>query len=238
MDIYQAYGTFLHCDLSHVYAARMERSLALAVVVLAAGASNRFSEVPGAKMLAELDGMPMLAYVLREVRSFAPAATVVVLGHGADRIEQAIDWADEIRLRNHEPELGLASSLQVGIDALRAMPGSFDGVFVVLGDQPMLRVEVMRQLAAAVASAHLEDRPIVVPDYRSDAGPRNPALLLRPAWSWVDGIEGDHGLAPLIASRPDAILTVPVSGEMPDVDTPGDLRRLQSPEMPPSPEAG
>jgi molybdenum cofactor cytidylyltransferase len=207
----------------------MDRSLALAVVVLAAGAGGRFSKEPGAKMLAELDGMPVLAHVLREVRSFAPAATVVVLGHGADRIEQAIDWADEVRLRNHAPQLGLASSLQLGIHALRATSGSFDGAFIVLGDQPLLRAEVMRQLAAAAASSRSEDRPIVVPDYRSDAGPRNPALLLRPAWSWVGDIEGDHGLAPLIASRPDATLTVPVSGEMPDVDTVEDLRRLQTP---------
>ena len=38
----------------------------------------------------------------------------------------------------------------------------------------------------------------------------------------------DHGLGPLIAARPDAVVEVAVSGEMPDVDTPDDLVRLRS----------
>ena len=53
----------------------------------------------------------------------------------------------------------------------------------------------------------------------------NPALLLRPAWSWVDSLEGDQGLAPLLRARPDSVLSVPVSGAMPDVDTAADLVR-------------
>jgi CTP:molybdopterin cytidylyltransferase MocA len=43
----------------------------------------------------------------------------------------------------------------------------------------------------------------------------------------VDDLEGDEGLAPLIDQRPDAVLDVPVPGEMPDVDTTADLARLR-----------
>jgi molybdenum cofactor cytidylyltransferase len=201
------------------------RSSKLAAVVLAAGAGSRYSDVPGAKLLAEIDGQPMLARVLDAVRDFGPVATVVVLGHGAAEIERAIDWGDELRARNHEPQRGLASSLQVGIDTLRAYPDDFDGAFIILGDQPHLRADVMRVLAVAATRARPDDRPAVVPRYR-EAGPRNPVLLLRPAWVWVDELEGDRGLAPLIAQRPDMVLEVPVTGAMPDVDTRADLERL------------
>jgi len=177
--------------------------------------------------LAQVEGEPMLARVLREVRAFGSATTVVVLGYGADDLERSIAWADEIRIRNHAPERGLASSLQVGIDALRALPEPFDGAFIVLADQPHLRTEAMSMLQAAATAARAADRPVVVPRYGSP-GPRNPVLLLRPAWSWVDELTGDHGLGPLIAARPDAVLEVAVSGEMPDVDTPDDLVRLRS----------
>ena len=98
------------------------RRLQLAAVILAAGSGSRFGPEPGAKMLAEVDGQPMLARVLGEVRAFGPAATVVVLGHGAEAIERRLDWGDEIRVRNHAPERGLSSSLQIGIDTLRALP--------------------------------------------------------------------------------------------------------------------
>lgn len=173
-------------------------------------------------MLADIDGRPMLGRVLDEVRAFGPAATVVVLGHGADRIEAALDWRDEIRVRNHEPERGLSSSLQVGINALRALPESFDGAFIILGDQPKLRVDALRSLAAAATQDRPADRPAVVPHYAAGAA-RNPVLLLRPAWSWVDALEGDRGLGALIEARPDQVLRVPLDGGMPDVDTPSDL---------------
>ena len=203
----------------------MERRLSLAVVLLAAGAGSRFGREPGAKLLAQIEGQPMLAGVLDQVRAYGPAATVVVLGHAAAAIEQALAWRDEIRVRNHAPERGLASSLQVGIDALRALPDPFDGAFIVLGDQPRLRAPTMQALETAAAAARPADRPVVIPRYDAP-GPRNPVLLLRPAWGWVDELTGDHGLGPLIAAVPDLVLEVPVTGAMPDVDTPADLERL------------
>ena len=141
----------------------MERRLSLAAVVLAAGAATRFSDDPGAKLIAKVDGQPMLARVLGQVRAFGPAATVVVLGHGAEEVERALAWGDEIRIRNHAPERGLASSLQVGIDALRALPDAHEGAFLVLGDQPRLRADVMRRLEVAATTARPAERPVVVP---------------------------------------------------------------------------
>jgi len=214
----------LHAHFTGVYGRGVDgRSLSLAVVVLAAGAGRRYSDVPGAKLLAQIDGEPLLARVLEEVRAFAPATTIVVLGHGADDIDRAIPRRDEIRVRNQAPERGLASSLQVGIDTLRALPDAFDGAFVVLGDQPRLRAEVMRALASAAATVRPAARPVIVPHYEGDDGPRNPALLLRPAWTWIDELTGDHGLGPLLRERPDSVLEVAVEGRMPDVDTSDDL---------------
>ena len=209
----------------------MQRPLRLAAVILAAGSGSRFDhERPAAKLLADLEGRPILGHVVRAVREHAPEATVVVLGHNATEIERAIEWsAMEIRVTNDRPELGLASSLKVGIHALEALPGSFDGAFIVLGDQPRLRAETMDALRDAAARARPADRPLVVPRYAagSEAGPRNPVLLLRPIWPLVDELDGDRGLAPLIDGRPDMVLSVAVAGTMPDVDTAADLERLR-----------
>jgi len=140
----------------------------LAVIVLAAGAGTRYSDQPGAKLLAPLDGRPVLQHVLDAVRAFVPRITVVVLGHGADALEQSIDWAGEVRVRNPNPELGLASSIRTGLTAL-AEPGD-DGAFIVLGDQPRLRADVLEALAEA---ADPDAPPIIVPRY-DEPGPRNP----------------------------------------------------------------
>lgn len=202
--------------------------LSLAVVVLAAGAGSRYAPQPGAKMLADLDGHPLLAHVLDAVRSYGPEATVIVLGHGAAKIERGIGWRGELRAINPTPERGLASSLRVGIRALRGLPQSFDGAFIVLGDQPRLQTAVMRALAEAATREGRQGRPLLVPRYTDEPGPRNPALLMRSAWGWVDDVDGDRGLATLIDSRPASVLSVPVVGVMPDVDDPDDLARLRT----------
>jgi molybdenum cofactor cytidylyltransferase len=198
--------------------------------VLAAGAGSRFGGEPGSKLLAEVEGQPLLERVLAAVRAFRPAATVVVLGHGADRIEQALAWRDEFRVRNHAPEQGLSSSLKVGIDTLRLWPEPLDGVFIVLGDQPLLRAEVMDSLvnaasaalAADVSAPPGTDRPLVVPSYTQSAA-ANPVLLLRSGWALVDELGGDRGLGPFIARHPERVLRVKLEGEMPDIDTVADL---------------
>ena len=209
----------------------MRRPLTLAALVLAAGSGSRYDpDRPAAKLLAMLEGRPLLGHVLRAVREHRPEATVVVLGRGAAEIEQAIGWLPtEIRALNRDPDRGLASSLQVGIRALEAMSQSFDGAFIVLGDQPRLRAEAMDALRDAAARARPADRPMVVPRYagETEAGPRNPVLLLRPVWSLVDQLKGDQGLASLIDGSPDMVLSVPLRGAMPDVDTTDDLERLR-----------
>jgi len=194
-----------------------------AALVLAAGAGSRFSATPGAKLLASIDDVPVLGRVLGAVRAYRPSVTVVVLGHGAGDIERTLEWQDEIRVRNHEPDRGLASSLKVGIDTLRALPEPLDGAFILLGDQPWLRPETMQVLETASLTAG--DGLAVVPRYERGQA-RNPVLLLRAAWSWVDRLEGDRGLGPLIEGVPERVLSVRVKGEMPDVDTPADLLGL------------
>ncbi len=202
--------------------------LRLAVVVLAAGAGSRFSSQPGAKMLAELSGQPLLEHVLAAVRAFGPSATVVVLGRRAADIERCIHWHAELRVINRTPERGLASSLQAGFRALARLPAVPDGAFIVLGDQPRLRPAVMRTLAGAAEAEGSDGRPLLVPRYSDDPGPRNPVLLMRSAWGWLDELSGDQGLSSLMASRRDALCEVLVDGSMPDVDDPADLARLRA----------
>src|SRR5687767_6443495 len=194
----------------------------LAVIVLAAGAGTRFSEKPGSKLLAPLEGRPVLAHVLHAVRAFGPRDTIVVLGHGADLLDRSIDWSGEQRARNPDPSRGLASSIRTGLDALAA--SAHDGAYIVLGDQPRLRTDVLAALADA---ADPNGPPIVVPRY-DEPGPRNPVLLLRTAWPMVDDLSGDHGLGALIDSRPELVRSVAVPGRMPDVDRPVDLAALDA----------
>ena len=149
-------------------------AVAPGAVVLAAGAGSRFSARPGGKLLADLAGRPVLEHVLAALREYGPEATVVVVGHGWERIERSIAWAGELRVRNPEPDRGISSSLQVGLRTLASLPGWLDGAFIVLGDQPLVRPAVLRALALAAATVPRQGAGPSIVLARLRAGPRNP----------------------------------------------------------------
>jgi molybdenum cofactor cytidylyltransferase len=191
-------------------------------VVLAAGEASRFGSV---KLLAALDGRPLLQHVLDAVADAGIEQVVVVLGRARGEIEPAIAWRAELRVANPNPELGLSSSLQVGMAAVARADPPADAVLILLGDQPRVRPGVISALLAAPAS----DRPIVLPVYAGGGG-ANPVLLRREAWPIVTQVTGDRGLGPLIASRTHLVQGVSVPGDNPDVDEPADLERLAAAE--------
>jgi molybdenum cofactor cytidylyltransferase len=191
---------------------------AVVAVVLAAGAASRFG---GGKLLASLEGRPILQRVLDRLAEAGVGEVVVVLGHGAAEIERAIDWRTESRVRNPDPSRGLSSSVRVGIEAL---PSTAEAALIVLGDQPLVPLEAIRAMLSAPADPA---RPIVVPVYRGDAG-RNPVRLDRAAFALVAEATGDRGLGPLIAARPELVREVAVASDAtnPDIDTHADLVSL------------
>ena len=196
-------------------------------IVLAAGSASRFGSP---KALAVLEGRPMLQHVLDSVASADMAEVLVVLGAAADDVEAAVNWRGEQRVRNPNPERGLASSLRAG---LAALPPGAEAALIVLGDQPRLRPEVIR---AVVDRWRAGSRPIVVPRYAA-GGALNPVLLARAAWPLAMALEGDRGMGPLINGSPDLVTDVPVEGDNPDVDTLADLARLAGAEVEPEPAA-
>jgi molybdenum cofactor cytidylyltransferase len=195
------------------------RSGRVAGLVLAAGAATRFGSP---KALALIYGRPMLEPVLAAAAAGMLEPVVVVLGDAGDRVEAAVRWRHELRVRNPDPGRGLASSLRVGLEAVAALRPPVDAVVILLGDQPRVRPDVIAALLARHASSH---RPIVVPRYAGGGGP-NPVVLARSTFDLAAQLYGDRGLGPLITARRELVDVVDVAGMNPDVDTPADLAGL------------
>ena len=186
-------------------------------IVLAAGASRRFGSP---KLLAPLAGRPILQHVLDAVAAAPVDDVVVVLGDDVAAIDAGIAWRGERRAVNERPQDGLSSSLRVGLDAAAEDPLA-EAVIVVLGDQPSVRPAVIRAVIGAAAGA---PQPIIRARYADDDAP-NPVLIRRSAWALAAGLDGDRGLGPLLARRPELVGQVAVDGRNPDIDTPADLAR-------------
>ena len=195
--------------------------MTVVAVVLAAGASSRFGSN---KLLARLNGRAVLQHTLDAVALAGLGDVVVVLGADAAAVEAGMAWREERRVINRRPEDGLSSSLRAGLDAAAGIAGA-DAALVVLGDQPSLRPGVVRAVVAAAESPGAAAAEFVRPRYPDDPAP-NPVLVRRSAWALAAGLDGDRGLGPLMASRPEHVVEVPVEGVNPDVDTPADLAAL------------
>lgn len=200
---------------------------ALAAIVLAAGRGARFG---GPKLIALLDGRPLVVHVVEALRAARPggaplAEVVVVTGFHAEAVEAALAAvatasAPAVRLaRNPDPGRGIASSLATGLAALEP---AVEAAIVVLGDQPRISptaIEALAERRAATGAA------IVVPRYAGGGGP-NPVLLARRAWPLAAALEGDIGMRAVITAHPELVEVVDVRGANPDVDTAEDLAAL------------
>lgn len=189
-----------------------------AALILAAGAGKRFG---GQKLLAELDGAPILQHVLDLAASAGLDPVVVVLGPDADAPARRLSWRNEVRLINPDPGAGLSSSVRLGLAALASSEAQ--RAVVLLGDQPRLS---SAQLDVILGAPVDESRPIVVPRYAGVAG--NPVLLERAAWPLAAKLRGDAGMAQLFAANQDLLRFIDVPGTNPDVDTKADLEALHS----------
>jgi molybdenum cofactor cytidylyltransferase len=199
----------------------MQRAPRIAALILAAGQSRRMGALN--KMIAEVDGKPMVAHVLAAVTASHAGPVVVVTGHDPDAVRAALA-GHEIRFV-HNPLYadGLSTSLRAGIAAL---PGDIDGVLVCLGDMPRVTHETLNRLIAAYNP--LEGRAICVPTVNGKRG--NPVLWDRRFFAEMQDLAGDVGARHLIGAHADLVCEVPMEGNgaLLDIDTPEALRALGS----------
>jgi bifunctional UDP-N-acetylglucosamine pyrophosphorylase / glucosamine-1-phosphate N-acetyltransferase len=121
------------------------------VVVLAAGQGKRMQS-EGAKVLQPLCGRPMLAWVLDQALALEPKRILVVVGHAADEVREAIaklGLGGRVQSVLQEPQRGTGHALQCCLPSLGADPGL---VVVLSGDMPLLSAASLQRLLAAQAA--------------------------------------------------------------------------------------
>lgn len=188
----------------------------IGAVILAAGRGTRFGPEP--KLLALLDGEPLVRHVAKAALASSARPVVVVLGAHSAAVGTALGGLDLHRVDNPDHAAGLSTSLRAG---LAAMPDEIDAVVVLLGDMPRITVAHLDGLIAAYRDADI--RPgAVVP---MSAGRRgNPVLLdLRKLAGPLGALSGDRGAGPLLAGRDDVIEVEMDEAVAFDVDTPAAL---------------
>ncbi len=199
------------------------RAPRIGAVVLAAGQSRRMGTVN--KLLAPVDGAPMVSHVVDAAIASKATPVVVVLGHEAERVKAALAGRDVTTVHNPDHAEGMSGSVRRGLEAL---PADLDGAVVCLGDMPRTSAALIDRLIEGFNP--LEGRAIGVPTYRGKRG--NPVLWGARYFPEMKEIAGDVGARHLIGAHAEAVYEVesPDQSVTLDVDTPDALNALVSAE--------
>jgi molybdenum cofactor cytidylyltransferase len=191
----------------------------IGALLLAAGQSRRMGG-PN-KLLAEIEGVPMVARVAQRLLASRARPIIAVLGNRGDEIDAALGRLPVERVQNPDFAEGLSTSLKRGLSAL---PGDLDGVLVCLGDMPLISGRHLDRLIAAFNP--LEGRAIVVPTRHGKRG--NPVLWSKRFFSEMAQIAGDVGARHLIGEHAELVAEVEMDDDaiLVDIDTPEALAAL------------
>jgi CTP:molybdopterin cytidylyltransferase MocA len=200
--------------------------LHLAVLLLAAGQGSRLGSHP--KALLKQDGVTLLNRLLDAVQPFNPIEFIVVTGFHGDAIEQSLAQMDSsfsrsIRLlRNPNPEVGQASSVRLGIEALHS---NFDSLLIALSDQPAITTTEIGQLLSSF-SQRSAGKEIVLPMVDGQRG--NPVVFSKKALQTIVAIP-DLSCRAYMDAHPEQVQLWHTNNSafVCDVDTLEDMKKYQ-----------
>ena len=190
----------------------------ISAVVLAAGRAQRMGEQ---KLLLPLRGKPVLRWVLEEALA-AHVAEVICVVRELEAVRRYIPLVDPrlFWLVNYAADQGQSTSVIAGLWAIN--PKS-DGALFLVGDQPMIRKDLLNALIA-----RFENSPawIVAPSFKGQT--RNPVLFRRVLFPELLRITGDRGGRSLIERYREKTALVEWEDELAflDLDIREDYERL------------
>jgi len=188
----------------------------ITALVLAAGASTRMGATN--KLLADIDGRPVIEWVVEAALASEADEVVVVTGFESDRIREALTGFAVRFADNPDHATGLSTSAKTGIAALT---GDTTGAVVLLGDMPRVTPSVIDRLIACFNRRG--GRAICRPVFGDKAG--NPVLWPRDLFAALQAVEGDRGGRDLLKTHENRLCPIgtDTDGIFFDVDEPGDL---------------
>lgn len=189
----------------------------VAGVVLAAGASTRLGRP---KQLLKWRGHALVYHAAKVGVQAGLNPLIVVTGHAGEDVARAVEDLPVSCLKNSNWQAGQSTSV---ITAMQALPKDVGAVIFLLADQPLIPVDLVRELIAL----HAESLPPIVAPL-IDGQRSNPVLFDRKLFHDFAHLTGDRGGRVLFSRYPVSWLEWHQQGIDLDIDTEQDYKRLMS----------
>lgn len=185
-----------------------------AVVILAAGASNRMGTPK--QLLHWKDNKTLLTHVIEMVSKIDPEELIVVLGANYQKIKKEIGGFEITILNNKNWKMGLGSSIACAADYL--LKKNKRNMLIALADQPFITSEY---LSSMISEFQPNKQQIIASSYQNR--PYGvPALFDASYLEDLSKLSDDHGARFLLKSHESSIKVLKPPGQNWDIDTPKD----------------
>jgi len=114
----------------------------IAIIILAAGKGTRMKSQK-AKVLHELNGHPMLSYVIKTSQKITKNC-VIVVGHQADEVQKAAKkYSKDVKFAFQNEQLGTGHAV---LCALPCIDQKVKDVIILCGDVPLIKSETLTKI--------------------------------------------------------------------------------------------
>ncbi len=187
------------------------KPMQIGCIILAAGKSTRFG---GNKLLAPLEGIPLLAHTLQAIPSSLFSQVLAVV---SNQEVAHLCWSYGVEVCYYEggPQ---SQSIRMGLQAL----SSVDGCLFVMGDQPLCRADSIGQLVAS-----FQAQPQAIHRLAYKGQPSSPTLFPRHLFPALMQLTGEQGGMAAVGDTPVCYVEAGGSYELWDADTPERLSKIQ-----------
>jgi molybdenum cofactor cytidylyltransferase len=199
----------------------MDEMVVISAVILAAGASHRMGKP---KMLLPWGNTVVIQKVVSILLDSGGYRPVIVTGRSAENIKRVIQeptviWAHNPDFKTTE----MLISLQIG---LRYLPEIASAFLVVLGDQPQIEANLIRNI---ITEFNIHRRAIIIPSYQFRRG--HPWLVRTDLAPELLALPEDATMRDFLNAHTDSIdyLNVDTASVLLDLDTPEDYEQQKPP---------
>ena len=189
-------------------------------IMLAAGGSRRLGQP---KQFLEFEGKTLLRRGAEAMAASVCRPVVAVIGAENEKSEAEISDLPITTRFNREWQLGMSSSIKLGLAELLLIESDIDAVVITLCDQPFVNTEIINQLAATFKATR---KHMIAAEYDGVAGV--PAIFSKEMFDALSKLEGDKGARDLLRDPNASIETIEIKEAAVDIDTRDDLGRLNS----------
>lgn len=186
-------------------------------LVLAAGGSHRFG---APKLLADLAGEPVIRRTAGAICTIGFSETIVVAGADYAAVQAALAGLPCKVVHASDWAAGISASIRAGIKALQH---EREGLFLFLGDMPLVPGALCGELAALAKSTGYAARPL------HGNVPGHPVAFGNAAAADLMALTGDAGAGSLLRGAGAKIGYLPTTdeGAILDIDTPAALAHAE-----------